>query len=580
MICELYTLKREYRDKKIYIWDVNRDSIGVFTSIAIMKINVKGFVTLQKKYVGERFMNRPVVAFEQIEKDEDIIILVPDGISRNIINMLPDEKVVYWSDSLEIDEELRQRGIIIYGTGYGAEKIRKILDKEGIAVDLYCVTKVGYTVKYEGKPVIEPSELIMYEDYAVIISVITLQYRREILETLSGFQGRIYIENIIIGEAATSAVEHIDLMQNLDLALKRHKKIYLYSKKNMLAELVEEMLHIYGIELAAYVSDIEDEKEDIKSIYELAYEGVEDKLIIINEEFPEPFIRARECVELAGFSLEERNYTGIQLYTRAKDTLLQKTPYYNDSLLGYSILYPQGKASWKIYGKEENDRIRILILGGSTSAEVWHPENWVSKLYYKLNQNHIKTTIYNGAHEGNSIVEEILRLLRDGSVLKPHIVISLSGVNDIAYKKSSNQFNENSLINWIESLAPHSKYCSGVYSGESLYSFWSRNVKLLKLVSEFYGARFFGFLQPMNIPMCHMSFWEKTVYERDRDCVGARDFEQSSCDGDDYINIMKLFEGRNEMYFDRAHYTDKGHEMIASKVYETIISTIQALKNV
>lgn len=90
-------------------------------------------------------------------------------------------------------------------------------------------------------------------------------------------------------------------------------------------------------------------------------------------------------------------------------------------MVGYSIIYPQGKLGWEVYSEEKEDDINIMVLGGSTSAETWHPENWVSKLYYKLRQNNIKTTIYNGAHEGNSIVEELLRLLRDGSVLKPQL---------------------------------------------------------------------------------------------------------------------------------------------------------------
>ena len=334
-------------------------------------------------------------------------------------------------------------------------------------------------------------------------------------------------------------------------------------------------MNIYGIEIAGYVGGAEKQAQRIQSIYSLAYDGTEDKLIVISEEFPEKYVEARENIELAGFSLEQRNYTGFQCHTRSKGMMLSEWHYYKDPLLGGSIIYPEGKPGWKLYGKEEDDAIRILVLGGSTSSEQYHPENWISKLYYKLRQDNIKAVIYNGAHSGNDIVDEILRLLRDGYVLKPHIVISMSGVNNTSYKDCANQFNEINLINWVQTLSPDSTYCSGVESDESLYSFWSRNVKILKLIAEFYGADFFGFLQPMNITMSHMSLWEKSRYELEGHAEASRDFMEHAKSCNDYRNLMQLFEHQDEMYIDMAHYSGLAHEAIADKVYETVMPAIQ-----
>ena len=40
MIYAFMTLKNTYADKKIYLWNVNRDSIGMFTALAFRRIPV------------------------------------------------------------------------------------------------------------------------------------------------------------------------------------------------------------------------------------------------------------------------------------------------------------------------------------------------------------------------------------------------------------------------------------------------------------------------------------------------------------------------------------------------------------
>lgn len=550
--------------------------------LAFRRIDIQGFILPHGEYEDEIYMNRPVYTFNQVNLDDDSIIIISDDVSKDKIGMLNSERIVYWSDAIGINDELRQKKVIIYGTGDGANKLCRVLDKEKIDVELYCVTKKNTAAEYyKGKKIIESNELGNYKDCAVIISVLTPQYRREILETLSDFHGRIYENNFVIDNTTEHLFYHINFIQIIDNAVKMNKKIYIYGSKNLLAELIEDVLSIYGIKINGYVYDSGDKEKEIISIYELAYEGIEDKLIIINEESPERLIRVRENLELAGFSLEKENYTSLQWYTRAKEELLLELNYYKDSLVGHSIIYPQGKPGWKIYGEEKEDRIKIIVLGGSTSAEFWYPENWVSKLYNKLNKNNIRTTIYNGAHEGNDIVQEILRLLRDGNVLKPDIVISLSGVNNLYYRQVDNQFNVENFAIWLRKLTYEGICCSGVYCKESLYTFWSRNVSLLKAISEFYGASFFGFLQPINLLMENMTLHEKSIYEGEETCEESiREFRKFASDNEDYINLLKLFEHKEGMMFDFCHYTGTANEIIADIIYETIIPTIQTLNSI
>lgn len=576
MISLLSVLKSEYKNKNVYIWNINRNSMNVFAMAIFRKIDIQGFVTSQEEYVGEIYMNRPVVALKEIEDCDDIIILLDDETDHNALKLLPDEKIVYWSDALELNRKLKEERIIIYGTGYGAECLYEELLSEGIEPELYCVTKKEGNIQKE-KKIIESKDLYKYEDCAVIISVMQKQYRREILEVLSEFKGRIYVREVI----DSLEVLHINLMQNLDLAIKENRKIYLYSKRNGIARFVEEALAIYNLKICEYVYDIENIEQNIKCIYELAYEGVEDKFIIINEERPENLVVARENIELSGFSMEKGNYAGIQCYTLDRDILLLEWQFwdYRDPLLGGSLIYLHGKPGWQVYGREKGNKIRILVLGGSTSSEVYHPENWISKLHYKLRKMNIETVIYNGAHAGNDVVCEILRLLRDGYFLKPQIVISMSGVNNLHYKESVNQFNLESLLNWIKVLTTDQKYCSGVSSDESLYSFWSRNEKLLEVISDFYGAKFFSFLQPINMSIQNMSLREKSIYELDAHIKGSQNFVHAAGKNEGYINMLQWFEHSDEMYFDVCHYTDSAHELLASKVLKTILPTIENLRS-
>ena len=178
------------------------------------------------------------------------------------------------------------------------------------------------------------------------------------------------------------------------------------------------------------------------------------------------------------------------------------------------------------------------------------------------------------------MVDELLRLLRDGHALQPQIVISMSGVNNLSRKKSINQFNETRTLSWVHSMS-HGKACSaGVANEEMPYSFWCRVQRLLKLTADFYGASFLGFLQPMNITMSIKDLWEKSVYEVENAIIGAWNFVESAHGSDVYINLMQLFEHQEERYIDLAHYTDSAHEIIADKVYEAILPIMHNVRQV
>lgn len=427
MICALHTLKKEYKNKDIYIWNINRDSMGVFMRVAIRQINVRGFVTVQEEYVGKSYMNRPIVSLTQIEADDNSIIIVGDNVPKENVRMLPVNKTIYYSESQAINYDLYQGKNVVYGIGRGADQLCKVLDDEKIDVESFCISELEYNAVHNGKKVRGISE-VKGCGYNIIVSVMSNRYREEILERLTDFQGKIYLDfDCIMDEPE----ELLDFVQDIDLARKENREIYLYSKRNMLANLIEEMLRIYGIEVNGYVYDVEDEEQGIACIKGLDVVNKESldkeikvrkRLFIINETIPERIILAREKIEKAGFSIESRDYTSMKWYIHADEWLLSDLQWYNDSLVGKTTLYRQSKLAWKQYG---SDGIRILVLGDSTFSETLHTENWISKLYSRLHAEKIKVLIYNAANICDDIVSNILRLLRDGNALQPQIVIDM-----------------------------------------------------------------------------------------------------------------------------------------------------------
>ena len=75
MVFALYTLMEQYRNKKKYIWNVNRDSIGIFTKAVFSGVDIQGFVVEEKKDNDDIYMNRPVITKKELSGEEELIII-------------------------------------------------------------------------------------------------------------------------------------------------------------------------------------------------------------------------------------------------------------------------------------------------------------------------------------------------------------------------------------------------------------------------------------------------------------------------------------------------------------------------
>lgn len=563
MLKMIYTVPKYLRDKKIFIWDVKRNSMVIFAMLAFRGVDIAGFVVRDSKYIGESLFNRPVCDIEEIEKDDNaILVAANECVWAEISKRL---EVFYYDELLKINSDLKRERVIIYGIGAGAAKIYKILKENRISVEAFCVTDKRVDT-HMNRPVLSVAELPIDNEHAVVISAEIDTYQREMQHNLEkkGIQ-KIYVKEYM----AKDDLAYSAFMQSIYKATLEKRKIYIYTEAiDENAKLLTETLKMYQVDVEGYLYQGQSIDERIKDVWELAYADIDTVFVIISETNKYKLQDACELLEEIGFSLGDFNYAGVRVpsyeYKNKRGAIA-------DSLLGYSE-YGE-KTGFRVYGKENPGDIKIVVLGGSTSNDgTFRGTCWPKLLYKKMIASGMDVSVYNGAHCGNRVVEELLRLLRDVYVLKPDYVISMSGVNDSSNFPVENRF-------YMEHMRAKeeqdfgTEYFRGLQLEESNFEFWLRMQKVMKAVTEAYGAKFMCYLQPMKFGKPDMSLFEECIHHDEK--RDGYSFRERSSQNDFYKNLMELFDEKDGMFIDACHYSEKGKMILADIVYEDVVGKMK-----
>lgn len=588
MLNLIYEINSEYRDKNIYIWDVCRNSMALFTKLAFGSKMISGFVTDIDKYMGNKFLNLPVIGAEDYPDDESILVLpdYPDKcrhkVYEKVLHMLPNAKIVWHEDLHDVADCLLHEKVMIYGTGKAAEQVLDVCKEKDILIEGFINSNAKNGETFKGYKVFSSKNLWKFTEFPIIVAALNIEAKEEIINNLSNNNcERIYVNHIItLGDSFMEAV-----FTWINKAIRYEKKIYIYSDYNEYLKITQKTFETYGITVDGIVYEKSDKNNLIEDVYSLAYMDSNDIFVYINERIPAKMQRANRLLRDLG--MEYENFTGaIQSRCNYSD---YKISY--DILLGRSIGGNTEKRGFYIYGKDKEDDPKIMILGGSTSTEqAYTTELWVSKMYNKYFRND-NVTIYNGANCGFDVVQELLVLLRDGPVIKPDIVISLSGVNnlfdrseipvfhnsffeELSFEDVGNNFNVWIMSQWFSIIAPQAYHNSGLKSDEENFEFWKRNARIIYEVAKIIGARPYIFLQPMNIDEGNMDMHEYSLHIAEQYRKAQKGFLSGCKNNDFYINAINLLSGKDKMYIDSAHYTDEANEIIAEYVYEKIKNAI------
>lgn len=566
MYRSIYTVANEYINKKIYVYKVNRDSVSVFTDLAFRDADVSGF--WDERFAGEKFMNRPILSCKQLMNEKDSIIILSKEVEKDIAAEIFDRERLYYVDEiLGLNQELKHEKIYVYGIGKQGERIYQLLNEKGIGIEAGCVTQKKERIIWHGKEVLSIEEIGQDDQCAIIVATMTEEYKREMLKNIGKYTANKYVdmflEPYIISEGT--------FFQVINRAVNEAKDIYLYGKKDDVMQMVERILQKYQVNIKGKIYETEKGNGDI---YDLAYEGIENTVVVIADQDMEHVEYISEVLDSLGFALEKMQYTAVELNTKkVRERLHTKTDY----LVGWSTdndKYP----GYVVYGEDKETDIKILVLGGSTSTDgIYRTVSWVREFYANLVKMGYAVTIYNGAACGHGVVEEFLRLCRDGEYLKPDYVISFGGVNNIVRKKVKNQFCEQWLINTYGT-----ECISGIASEESLYDFWYRVIRLMSVVCEAYGGKFYSFLQPIYSPNRMKNIWEISMYEmmdRRDNVILFRERSKQEKNGI-YTNLIDLFDEEENVYIDCVHYSSRMNKIIGKTIADIIIKAERGLKKI
>ena len=549
MVEHLYTLRRDLKDKSIYVWDMGRKAIWVFSALALRGVRVEGFVTNFSEFVGDTIMRLPIVSVDEFSELEDAIAIVDDDVREGAFNVVASRGyALYYSEALELNPSLECKSPYLYGTGRVTWDVAKKISRAGVgAVSGFIAERAEKPTSILGFPVYTAGEAPLNANDAVIVAAdshcqisVGVAAMRAI-----GFRGTLYVREV---------VPHFSLWGDslayvLDKAAKERRRLLLCCGDDASHALIKRMLSIYGINVDREVFLARPDESAGEDIWDLADEDPERSAVVIGSFSNRQRLEMLGAAYDLGYSMEKADCGSLQLSVNNEYLLNHVVDYEYDVRMLASIDYSclGGKPGWMVHGDEAEATVRIVVVGGSTSTELYYPESWVEKLYKMFEADGVKAVVFNGANEGNGVTQEMSRLLRDIHALKPDFVISLSGVND--QRAQENKFEQ--------------------VHGDNPFEFWRRVEKYMKLVVEEEGAEFIAILQPMNACMRINSLFENMYFTSENHKWG-RTFLFGVRDDDFYFNFLDMFHHQDGAYIDRCHYSDAANRIIAEHVYQLL----------
>ena len=567
----MWSLKKQYLSKNIFIWLENRIDSYLFTSLSFMGIEINGFCSSNSTEMTN-FLKKPVVHPGLIMQRLDTIILFCDKNRKERIEWeYPDRKakICFKEELLEMREELWEKNaVIIYDSLREARKVIKLLQDSQIEIMGTCAIGGKSFGNVLGENILEEDELIRNCGIYNIILASSNEYYEKSINHLLNKNIDIFLPSKDIFYTSFNVIQIGCMEINLDNALRKGKKIVLYGTETCFTNAWMSFLHATGIKIDKIVDEYDNGHEGIYSIYDLAYENPMETYVIINRKIS-CWIESCELLESLGFTDFNKMYTGLYAVS------YRHLPYTNDVTLGHvtnELLKNTKHEGFRVYGMERKESYKIVILGGSTTtAEAFRVPCWPRLLYerlYKENQNMI---MYNGGVDGYTAADELYKLIRDVSCLKPDLIISFSGVNNrrpSQYPRVSGH-----LIDIFEEISSNG-FCKGLREEiMSAAQVWVQMEHMMREISEnVYHAKFICFLQPIYISKAVLTLRERlqfsdTVYNRNFSLAFRREVSELVQKYEWIVDLQDFLDEYPDVFFDSMHVYEKGNQMIADRVY-------------
>ena len=223
----------------------------------------------------------------------------------------------------------------------------------------------------------------------------------------------------------------------------------------------------------------------------------------------------------------------------------------------------------------------ILAMGGSTTDySMSNINSWPYYLQQEMENEGISCQVINGGIGGYYSSQEMLKLVRDGLMLNPDIVISYSGVNDAhgLFCDIDTPMIANYLKKTLNDLPMKNKKIGyGFKKDISRSENWVRNMRIMHAVSTEFDAQFYSFLQPhiwsgkynateLELALSNGMLPQERVYMEE-----FYDGVQNGIKEYSYIyDFTDIFDGMSDLFYDFVHCSEEGNRIIARKIYEVI----------
>ena len=274
---------------------------------------------------------------------------------------------------------------------------------------------------------------------------------------------------------------------------------------------------------------------------------------------------------------------------------------------GQDVNVLPGFIVYKSLGKG-SDTLDIVTLGGST-ADVTINEFSSPKSLFQLLKVKKNVMMYNGGVAGFSSSQELIKLIRDVIPLKPDIIISLNGINDMGFVHAIDDHPmvlpyQKRLIDYtikrknkITPILPSSvalirsvikkfvydksndneRYINfGTVNKSTPVESWLNNIRIMHTICTEYNIQYFCFLQPvMGFGKYQMSDEECKWYNEKEEqwpeyFLKVEEFfhpAKEICNELDYCHdLTDIFNSYENVYADPRHQNEIGVKVIADSI--------------
>ena len=228
-----------------------------------------------------------------------------------------------------------------------------------------------------------------------------------------------------------------------------------------------------------------------------------------------------------------------------------------------------------VFGDEEKATRRIVVLGGSTSDAGMY-ENLVKSWPEYLAEKFDNVVIYDGAISGYDSIRECLKLLSDVTQLKPDLIISYSGGNDVLRP---------GIEGYPFTRRNMSRHCStdclGVRNDICKSDNWIMMERYMKAMAEINGSDFLAILHPVLCTKKQEALssteWRTiTLCDKEADIIKvypefAKEVKEKMRQYSWMYDLTDAFDDVQEsVYRDTVHLNDLGNQIVADKIYSFI----------